>query len=438
MSAYNWRTTQRALNSFGQYTTRIEDFDIHFLHVRGKGPRPFPLILTHGWPGSIVEFLAAIGPLTDPASHGGAAADAFDVVIPSLPGFGFSSKPKGKPIGPVSIARMWRRLMTEKLGYSRYGAQGGDWGSIITIQLALQFPGDLAGIHLNGASVRPAPDAEIPEEERAWRRAVAAYRERETDYAGEQGNKPETVSFALADNPVGTAAWIVEKLKVWSDSGSNIESVFTKDDILSNVMIYLVTDSAPTAVWIYRGSREDLKGAPVRGKVGVPTGYAAFPREMTSLAPVRSALERDFNLTHYTQMPKGGHFRAALSSPSCSSPMCAISSARCEAKRTSDMKTSTGAFLLCVTGMLAASLMAQRTNGTISGTITDPAGAADTGSAGDGDGGRRERWRTAASDGAGFLRADEPCARRLSRYASRRRGFRPSCRRESCSRSIEP
>ncbi len=165
--------------------------------------------------------------------------------------------------------------MTEKLGYARYGAQGGDWGSIITIQLALQFPGDLAGIHLNGASVRAAPDAEIPEEERAWRRAVAAYRERETDYAGEQGNKPETVAFALADNQVGTAAWIVEKLKVWSDSGANIESVFTKDDILSNVMIYLVTDSAPTAVWIYRGSREDLKGAPVRGKVGVPTGYAA-------------------------------------------------------------------------------------------------------------------------------------------------------------------
>jgi pimeloyl-ACP methyl ester carboxylesterase len=307
-SGYDWGKTEARLNSFAQYTTRIEDFDIHFIHVRGKGPRPFPLILTHGWPGSIVEFLAAIGPLTDPASHGGAAEDAFDVVIPSLPGFGFSSKPKGKPIGPVSIARMWRRLMTERLGYSKYGAQGGDWGSIITIQLALQFPGDLAGIHLNGASVRPAPVTEIPEEERAWRRAVTAYREKETDYAGEQGNKPETVAFALADNPVGTAAWIVEKLKVWSDSGSNIESVFTKDDILSNVMIYLVTDSAPTAVWIYRGSREDTKGAPARGRINVPTGYAAFPREMTSLAPVRSALERDFNLTHYTQMPKGGHF----------------------------------------------------------------------------------------------------------------------------------
>jgi pimeloyl-ACP methyl ester carboxylesterase len=307
-SRYDWGKTEARLNRFPQYITPIEDFDIHFMHVRGKGPRPFPLILTHGWPGSIVEFLEAVGPLTDPASHGASPEDAFDVIIPSLPGFGFSSKPKGKPIGPVTIARMWHTLMTERLGYSKYGAQGGDWGCTITIQLALQYPGDLAGIHLNAASVRPAPDAEIGEEERAWRRAAIAYREKESDYAGEQGNKPETVAFALADNPVGTAAWIVEKLKVWSDSGNNIESVFSKDDILSNVMIYLVTDSAPTAVWIYRGSREDIKGAPVRTKINVPTGYAAFPHEMTILAPVRSALERDFNLTHYTQMPKGGHF----------------------------------------------------------------------------------------------------------------------------------
>ncbi|MGD1098182.1 MAG: epoxide hydrolase [Bryobacteraceae bacterium] len=306
---YDWRKTEARLNSFPQFMTRIEDFDIHFMHVRGKGPRPFPLLLTHGWPGSVVEFLEAIGPLTDPASHGGSAEDAFDVVIPSLPGFGFSSKPKGKPVGPVSIARMWHRLMTQSLGYTKYGAQGGDWGCIITIQLALQFPGDLAGIHLNAATVRPAPaDSETTEEERTWRRAAAAFSARESDYAGEQGNKPETVAFALADNPVGTAAWIVEKLKVWSDSGNNIESVFTKDALLSNVMVYLVTDSEPTAVWIYRGAREDTKGAPVRTKINVPTGYAAFPHEMTNLAPVRSALERDFNLTRYTQMPKGGHF----------------------------------------------------------------------------------------------------------------------------------
>lgn len=290
--------------------TRIEDFDIHYIHVRGKGPRPLPLLLTHGWPGSVVEFLDVIGPLTDPASFGGLPEDAFDVVIPSLPGFGFSSKPKGKPVGPVSIARMWHKLMTGALGYQKYGAQGGDWGCIITIQLAMQFPGDLAGIHLNAAIVPPAPDSDLSEEERTWRRAAAAFSARESDYAGEQGNKPETVAFALADNPVGTAAWIVEKLKVWSDSGNNIESVFTKDQLLSNVMVYLVTDSAPTAVWIYRGSRDDTQGAPPRTRVNVPTGYAAFPHEMTNLAPPRSALDRAFNLVRYTEMPHGGHFAA--------------------------------------------------------------------------------------------------------------------------------
>ncbi|HLK49536.1 MAG TPA: epoxide hydrolase [Bryobacteraceae bacterium] len=309
-SRYDWRKTERRLNQFPQFVAPIEGFDIHFMHVRGRGPRPFPIILTHGWPGSIVEFLETIGPLTDPARFGGAPEDAFDVVIPSLPGFGFSSKPKGKPVGLVSIARMWHTLMTEVLGYRRYGAQGGDWGSVITIQLAVQYPGELAGIHLNAATVPPAGDTEVSEEEQAWRRAANAFSQRESDYAGEQRNKPETVAFALADNPVGTAAWIIEKLKVWSDSGDDIESVFTKDDLLSNVMVYLVTDSAPTAVWIYRGAREEGQGGPARGKIEVPTAYAAFPREMTNLAPPRSALERGFNLVQYTTMPRGGHFAA--------------------------------------------------------------------------------------------------------------------------------
>ncbi len=305
---YDWRQTEARLNRWPQFIARVEDYDIHFFHVRGKGPRPLPLILTHGWPGSVVEFLEAIGPLTDPAATGGSAADAFDVVVPSLPGFGFSSKPKGKPIGPVTIARLWHKLMTDVLGYARYGAQGGDWGSIITTQLALQYPDDLAGIHLNGATVTPAPEAELSEDEKAWTRAAAAYRSRESDYAGEQGNKPETVAFVLADHPLGTAAWIVEKLKVWSDSGDNIESVFTKDDLLSNVMMYLVTDSAPVAVWIYRGAREDARGAVPRTKISVPTGYAAFPHEMTNLAPPKNALARSFNLQRYNTMPKGGHF----------------------------------------------------------------------------------------------------------------------------------
>jgi microsomal epoxide hydrolase len=170
---------------------------------------------------------------------------------------------------------------------------------LITIRLAVQNPDDLVGIHLNAATVLSARGITISEEEQSW--DADAYSEREGDYAGEQRNKPKTVAFALADNPLGTAAWIIEKLKVWSDSGNNIESVFTKDDLLSNVMVYLVTDSAPTAVWMYRGSRDDTRGGGARTKINVPTGYAAFPREMTSLAPPRSALERSFNLVHYTR-----------------------------------------------------------------------------------------------------------------------------------------
>ena len=304
---YDWRKTEANLNAFPLFTARVEDFDIRFFHVRGKGPRPMPLLLTHGWPGSIIEFLEAIGPLTDPASFGGSANDSFDVIIPCLPGFGFSSKPKGKPVGPVSTARLWHKLMTQTLGYKKYGAQGGDWGAFVTMQLAQQFPDDLLGIHLNAGTVRPVADAEQSEEERAWRKAAVLYSSTETDYSREQRNKPQTVAFALADSPLGTAAWIVEKLKVWSDSGNSLDSVFTKDQVLSNVMLYLVTDTAATGVWYYRGSADDTAGARA-GRINVPTGFAAFPYEMVTLAPPKSALERDFNLTRFTRMPKGGHF----------------------------------------------------------------------------------------------------------------------------------
>ena len=297
---FDWRKTEARLNQYPQFLTKIDDFDIHFIHVRGRGPRPTPLILTHGWPGSVLEFLDAIGPLTD------SGADSFDVVIPSLPGFGFSSKPKGKPVGPVTTARLWHKLMTEVLGYQRYGAQGGDWGNAVTIQLAVQFPNDLLGIHLNAAGARPVPDAERSDEERTWLRAATEYRQAEMDYFNEQSHKPQTIAFTLADNPVGTAAWIVEKLKTWSDSGDDLDRTLTKDQVLSNVMWYLVSGTEWSSVWFYRGNADEP--APPRGKISIPTGFAAFPREMTALAPPRSALERDFNLVHYTKMPRGGHF----------------------------------------------------------------------------------------------------------------------------------
>lgn len=311
-SRFDWRQAEDRLNAFPQFKAQVEDFDIHFYHVRGRGPRPFPIVLTHGWPGSVVEFLDAIGPLTDPAKFGGSPEDAFDVVIPSLPGFGFSSKPQGRPIGPVTIARLWHKLMTEVAGYQRFGAQGGDWGQHVTIRLAAQFPESLAGIHLNGAHAWPLPEAEQTREERAWVLASAAYRQRELDYVGEQSRKPQTVAFALSDNPLGLAAWIVEKFKVWSDSADDIESAFTKDQLLTNVMLYLVTGTAGSAIWIYRGNEDEV--SPLGGKIAVPTGVAAFPKEMPVFLPPRRFLEQDFNLLHYTQMPRGGHF-ACLEQP---------------------------------------------------------------------------------------------------------------------------
>jgi len=307
-SQFDWRKAEANLNRYPQFQARVGDYDIHFYHVKGSGSNPLPLILTHGWPGSAFEFLEAIGPLT------AAGQDSFDVVVPSLPGFGFSSKPQGRPIGPPSTARLWHSLMTDVLGYKKYGAQGGDWGNAVTTQLARQFPASLAGIHLNGAGgVAQVPEAEQTDEIRAWVRAVTAFRAREMDYFGEQQNRPQTVAFALADNPLGAAAWMIEKLKVWSDSGDDLDKTFTKDQVLTNVMLYLVTDTVGTGVWFYQGASEDTAPA-AAGRIEVPTGFASFPKEMVVLNPPQAALARTYNVVRYTKMPRGGHF-ACLEQP---------------------------------------------------------------------------------------------------------------------------
>jgi epoxide hydrolase len=304
---FDWRKAEANLNRYPQFMARVGEYDIHFYHVRGQGPNPLPVVFTHGWPGSVFEFLEVIGPLTDPARFGGSPGDAFDVVIPSMPGYGFSSKPTA-PIGAYKISELWHQLMTNVLGYSRYGAQGGDWGNAVTRGLAAVAPQNVIAIHLNGCGAVTVPAAnEFTDDERAWVTTSAAYRAQEMDYYAEQQHKPGTVAFALYDNPLGTAAWIVEKFKVWSDSGNNIESIFTKDQLLTNVMIYLVTDTVATSVWLYRGFL-DQPAPPSR--LTTPFGFAAFPAEMTALNPPQSLLAKTYNLVRYTKMPRGGHFAA--------------------------------------------------------------------------------------------------------------------------------
>src|ERR1700680_298653 len=303
---FDWRKAETNLNRYPQFLARVGDYDIHFYHVRGRGPKPVPLILTHGWPVSVFEFLEAVGPLTDPARFGGSPDDAFDVVVPSVPGFGFSSKPKGKPTGLSTTATLWNQLMTEVLGYTKYGSQGGDVGRGVTNQLAHQYPDSLLGVHFNGVGVPPPPDAEQTEQERAWVRTVNAFIAVERDYYNEQTHKPQTVAFALTDNPLGVAAWIAEKLKGWSDSSDALEPVFTKDQVLTNVMIYLVTDTIATSGGFYRGRAGEVSN--LAGKVTVPTGFASFPHELPTLDAPHSVLGGSFNLMQYTKMPHGGHF----------------------------------------------------------------------------------------------------------------------------------
>jgi pimeloyl-ACP methyl ester carboxylesterase len=304
---FDWRKAEANLNRYPQFLARVGDFDIHFYYVKGRGPKPMPLILTHGWPGSVFEFLEAIGPLSDPVSFGGSADDAFDVIVPSLPGYGFSSKPLGKPIGPATTATLWNTLMTKVLGYSRYGAQGGDLGYRVTTQLGRACPESLVGIHLNDvAEWLPFPDdKQQTAEERDWIRDANAEWFMEGGYSREHQTRPETAAFALTGNPLGAAAWLVEKLKIWSDSPDRREPVFTKDQVLTDLMIYLVTDSISSSIWFYRGLDDD----PIlKGKVSVPTGVIYLPREMLSFKPPKSVLERNFNLVRFTQPNKGGHF----------------------------------------------------------------------------------------------------------------------------------
>ncbi|HEY0246763.1 MAG TPA: epoxide hydrolase [Gryllotalpicola sp.] len=307
---YDWRRCESALNGFPQFLTEIDGLDIHFIHITSKNPDALPLILTHGWPGSVVEFLKLIGPLTDPVAFGGDIADSFDVVIPSLPGFGFSGKPARTGWTASRIAAAWAELMT-RLGYERWAAHGGDWGSVVTTALGAMRPEGLLGIHVNTPYAFPArvPDALSPDE----RRAVDGLARYSGELGGSnhlQGTKPETVGFALADSPAGQAAWIYEKFQSKTDNHGLAEDALSTDDMLDAISLYWFTNSAASSARIYWENSSASMAGP---KLTLPVAVTVFPRDIPRLP--RSWIEDAYSdLIHYSEADKGGHF-AALEQP---------------------------------------------------------------------------------------------------------------------------
>jgi pimeloyl-ACP methyl ester carboxylesterase len=311
---YDWRAHERRLNELAQFTAPVGGIDVHFIHQPGIGPSPVPLLLSHGWPGSIWEFHKIIPMLTDPARFGDDPRDAFTVVAPSLPGYGFSFTPHQRRFGVADIADAFAALMTEVLGYGRFAAQGGDWGAFVTARLGATYPDRLIGIHLNMLTLRR--DLAAPEqptaEEAAYLAELRHWEREETGYQWIQGTKPQTLAYGLTDSPVGLAAWITEKFRTWSDCDGDLERRFTKDELLTNVMLYWVTGAINASFWPYYARRHGPWPLPEGQRITVPTAYASFPREM--LHQPRAWAERAFNIQRWTTMKAGGHF-AALEEP---------------------------------------------------------------------------------------------------------------------------
>ncbi|MEQ9145680.1 MAG: epoxide hydrolase [Parvibaculaceae bacterium] len=317
-STYDWRDAEKALNAYPQFKADVDGQEIHFYHVKGSGDAPQPLLLTHGWPGSVFEFLDVIDLLAHPENHGGNAEDGLTLIIPSLPGYGFSGKPK-KPLGPKRTAALWDKLMREVLGYDAYIAQGGDWGSVVTGWLGYNHAtpkgGGCKAIHLNMWGLRPGGVQPETEAEQAWAAEAAMVMQAESAYLQLQATKPQSLSYAMMDSPVGVAAWIVEKFNTWSDTRgadgtTGIENAYTKDQLLTNIMIYLVTRTFNTSTWFYRGYFEEAGAEMAPGtRVEVPTAIANFPMEFIKVPP-RSMVEKGYNVTHWTDFDEGGHFAA--------------------------------------------------------------------------------------------------------------------------------
>ena len=312
---FDWRAQEAQLNALPQYQVALHGIDLHFLHVPGNGPNPYPLLLLHGWPGSVFEFLELIPRLTDPARFGGDPADACTVVVPSLPGFGLSFKPGQQRFSAEEMADCMAALMTDVLGYPKFAAQGGDWGSFIASRLAYAYAERMLGIHLNFMPLRRDPDIAIDPDpaEARYLDELALFLREETGYQWIQGTRPQTLAFALTDSPAGLAAWIGEKFRAWSDCGGELESVISKDRLLANIGLYWFTGAIGSSFWPYYARMHGPWPIPAGKKVTVPTGYCESPCEI--LRPPRSLAARTYSdIQRWTVLPRGGHF-AALEQP---------------------------------------------------------------------------------------------------------------------------
>ena len=301
---YDWRASEERLNSFDQFRTDINGLGIHFIHVRSPHPDAMPLVITHGWPGSIVEFHKVIGPLVDPVAHGGDANDAFHVVCPSLPGYGFSDKPKEPGWNISRIAKTWDQLMV-RLGYDRYFAQGGDWGAMVTSSLGVNHSDHVAGLHLNMPLAVPDLSQPLTDAEQASMDGFANYERCEAGYSKQQSTRPQTVGYVLADSAAGQAAWVVEKFWAWTDSGGHPENVLTRDELLDNVMLYWLPGAGASSARLYWESFADVDFTPIN----VPVGCSIFPKEIFRMSR-RWAEGRFTDLRFWNEPEKGGHFAA--------------------------------------------------------------------------------------------------------------------------------
>jgi microsomal epoxide hydrolase len=312
-NGFDWRAQEAMLNRFRQFTVPLEGIEVHFIHEHGKGPDPMPLLLSHGWPGSVVEFHKLIPMLTDPVRYGADPADAFTVVAPSLPGYTLSFRPGQKRFSVEEIAGVFAELMTDVLGYQRFGAQGGDWGAFVTSRLGYQFAQRLTGIHLNMLAVPSGRKMLETTEEKLFRAQLDEWLKEETGYQWIQGTRPTTLAFGLTDSPVGLAAWIVEKFRAWTDNSGEPDSAVSMDEMLTNITLYWVTRAIGSSFWPYYALRHGAWPIPEGAKITVPTGYVEFPHEI--IRPPRSVAQRVYtNIKRWTVMPKGGHF-AALEQP---------------------------------------------------------------------------------------------------------------------------